>query len=217
VFALGSASTGYLGPTNDPKEHTLRWLTPLSILLAAAIFTVPAHGQQQAMTGGAHDFRADKSQGDLCGACHTPSAPGAERAMGWSRPLRGGYQVYDTLVNPDFKGGLVDLADGGQASLLCLSCHDGTVASGALADASVRGASALGADLRNDHPVGFSYSLSQMAKPRELLAVPASSLKLFGASRRVECPTCHDVHAGVGRPLLRISNDNSRLCLGCHT
>ncbi len=45
------------------------------------------------------------------------------------------------------------------------------------------------------------------------------AMKLFGAagSLQVECATCHDVHNDQGLTyLLRASNTNSALCLGCH-
>jgi predicted CXXCH cytochrome family protein len=73
----------------------------------------------------------------------------------------------------------------------------------------------LGTDLRNDHPVGFSYT-SSLAAGKVLARTPPAELRLYGTDRRLECATCHDVHAAGRLHLLRISTDNSALCIGCH-
>lgn len=69
-------------------------------------------------------------------------------------------------------------------------------------------------DLSNDHPVSFPWrSDFPGVEP-----VPTNTkLKLFGAAPgRMECSTCHDVHNNQYPPFLRMSNNNSDMCLACH-
>jgi predicted CXXCH cytochrome family protein len=203
-------------------------LVALAILLAAA---GTAHAQKSAMVGKGHDVRVAGDTGDLCAACHTPhNANATFQALLWNRslPAATSFQVYDAAVNPDFKGGAVSLAGGTQVSLLCLSCHDGTTALNTVLNPApgtnlkttrITGASLLGTDLRNDHPVAFSYDAAATAAGAKLVANPdITKVKLFGVtgSRRVECGSCHDAHSSAAA-FLRVPNTNSQLCLACHT
>jgi len=86
-----------------------------------------------------------------------------------------------------------------------------------------------GDDLTNDHPLGFSYSdvlLEPLAAAR-LFSVAqvgvrsSNSIKFFGASKKVECSTCHDPHVDSSvdtelKPFLVMSNTGSAICLSCH-
>jgi predicted CXXCH cytochrome family protein len=128
----------------------------------------------------------------------------------------------------------------GSESLLCLSCHDGSVAVNRYGNADQRAASrsgggptidadyavGLGGYLGNHHPVGFDYDAAQAADP-ELRPADAAHLgeagpvrrHLYGpASTRMECGTCHAVHnrGNTGPHLLWRSDTRSRLCLTCH-
>jgi len=205
--------------------------SPLLVALAIVLAAGTAYAQKSAMVGKGHDVRVTGDTGDLCSACHTPhNANATFQALLWNRslPTATSFQVYDSTVNPDFKGGAVSLAAGTQVSLLCLSCHDGTTALNtvlnpapgtALRTTRITGASLLGTDLRNDHPVAFSYDAAATAAGAKLIANPdITKVKLFGAtgSRRVECGSCHDAHS-TSAGFLRAPNTNSQLCLACHT
>ncbi len=109
----------------------------------------------------------------------------------------------------------------GPTSLICLSCHDGTVASSAIG-----GAHALLSGVRDgfdvpdgfvwrDHPIGVEYPAQKKGY------VPLSKIEAQGHIRlpaqRVECVSCHDPHNAAGEPyLLSVSNRRSALCLSCH-
>jgi predicted CXXCH cytochrome family protein len=203
----------------------------LAVLAIMLVTTGTAYAQKSAMVGGDHDVRVAGTTGDLCSACHTPhNANASFQALLWNRslPAATSFQVYDSTVNPDFKGGAVSLAGGTQVSLLCLSCHDGTTALNtvlqpapgtSLMTSKITGSSLLGTDLRNDHPVAFSYDAAATAPGAKLVANPdITKVKLFGAtgSRRVECGSCHDAHS-TAAAFLRTPNTNSQLCLACHT
>ncbi len=205
--------------------------SPVLVILAIVIATGTAYAQKSAMAGKGHDCRVAGDTGDLCSACHTPHGANATfQALLWNRalPVSTSFTVYDATVNPDFKGGAVNLAGGSQVSLLCLSCHDGTTALNTVLNAApatnlkttkITSASLLGTDLRNDHPVAFSYDASATAAGAKLVANPdITKVKLFGVtgSRRVECGSCHDAH-GTAAGFLRVPNTNSQLCLACHT
>lgn len=125
----------------------------------------------------------------------------------------------------------------------CLACHSpgaGIVGAGA-ADFTV---AAIGTDLRNDHPVGVTFPAqngpgTDFRTPSGIQGT-ASFFDVNGSGRmdsgdirlystngkaQVECASCHDPHgvpsAGRGSQFfptfLRMSNENSALCLTCHT
>lgn len=90
---------------------------------------------------------------------------------------------------------------------------------------------ALGNDLTNDHPIGFSYSAAATAlgaatlnaDPTTKTDISGRTVRLFGATQRMECSTCHDPHVNYNatgdttlRPFLVMSNSGSALCLACH-
>lgn len=100
-------------------------------------------------------------------------------------------------------------------------------------------ASTNGTNLTDDHPIGFSYTAAAAEKVGQLKPTPDAGIRLFGG--RVECSSCHNPHiyygsglAGSTRidyaslglyvddtqrertPFLTVSNNGSKLCLGCH-
>jgi len=107
------------------------------------------------------------------------------------------------------------------ASLLCLSCHDGVVASDVFTSshatqlASQSGNSRLGYDGLQGHPVGVTYPVGN-PKYHPAAAVTADGrIKL--PDGRVQCTSCHDPHnRGGHKGLLVKSDERSRLCLSCH-
>jgi predicted CXXCH cytochrome family protein len=122
----------------------------------------------------------------------------------------------------------------GGPSILCLSCHDGTVATnsyGVQADLKNGGAAKnigaslyakLGTDLSNHHPIGFDWPDS--ATDDEILPptspVPTTTLTINDLlwNGRMECTSCHDVHntKNKGNAFTWVMDTNSALCLTCH-
>ena len=70
-------------------------------------------------------------------------------------------------------------------------------------------------DLSNDHPVSFDWPTGLDTGLRDPTLV-APALRLFGAGRRVECATCHQVHDPTNVPFLAMANNGSAMCLECH-
>lgn len=164
------------------------------------------------LIGSKHDFSHDGAEPRaLCTPCHTPhltgsKAPLMDRRKRTSKPLRP-YQ--STRVELD------------SATLLCLSCHDGKIASDVYSRAHATslaqqlGASRLpGSGLRS-HPIGIEYPDND-AKYRPAAAVTAGGRAKL-PNGRVQCISCHDPHNGGGHEKFLISsNQRSRLCLTCH-
>lgn len=109
----------------------------------------------------------------------------------------------------------------GATSLICLGCHDGTVASSTIGTAHAmlagvrEGFEVPDGFVWRDHPIGVPYP------QRERGYVPRSRVEADGRIRlpegRVECVSCHDPHNAAGEPyLLAMSNRRSALCLACH-
>lgn len=116
----------------------------------------------------------------------------------------------------------------------------GAIRNGPNGTISTIGDSLNGTNLTDDHPIGFSYASAVADKPGTLLPTPATGIRLFNG--RVECSSCHNPHIYYGAglngstridfgtdygwpvdpkqraltPFLTISNQGSKLCLGCH-
>lgn len=221
--------------------------TCLFVTTAAAVDLVdsPHDLSTTSTNGGVHTDASDGSN-QLCVFCHTPHAA-VSSAYGplWNRNYTPGTFTYYT--SSTFDGGTISL---GSESYACLSCHDGSLALDNLVntpgtgteawvaggiytfvDPNARldadnkltaGPAAVGTDLSDDHPVGFTYATSAAADP-DILAAPGGAEILY--SGQMECATCHNVHdhdgggAGVDagyEAFLRGSMDQSQLCLDCH-
>ena len=127
-----------------------------------------------------------------------------------------------------------------EGSLICLSCHDGTIAVNSLNNLpgpegaglyGVPGGAGLdagglltssshafvGTDLRDDHPVGILYDstrdLDFHAKTGDGAQYPD---KLLDDGLYVECTSCHNPHDNTYSNFLTESNNNSTLCMRCH-
>jgi len=179
---------------------------------------------------------------ETCVFCHTPhNSTSDNEAPLWNRePLTKSFSLYASSTMD------ANVAMPTGPSLACLSCHDGTIAVDAfingqpgapkmmaIGDVYYPGSpygemgpnigegyagSAGPPNISNDHPVSFVYDALLAVKDGELadpLTLPPQ-LPLF--SGRMECATCHDVHATTpGIPkLLRMDNSGSALCMSCH-
>jgi predicted CXXCH cytochrome family protein len=127
----------------------------------------------------------------------------------------------------------------GSTSLLCLSCHDGSVAvnqygnsaqpttSQSTGVTTIAGPYQIGKDkyLGNHHPIGFNYDDVQAADVEirnadTVMLTPTTFVRdhLYTGGANMECGTCHSVHnkGNAGETLLWRSDQNSELCLTCH-
>jgi predicted CXXCH cytochrome family protein len=156
----------------------------------------------------------------ICIFCHTPHNAAPLTPL-WNKELEP--QVYTVYTSPTLRSG--PLAQPSGPTKLCLSCHDGTIAMGAVLNPAggitMAGSDYLppgslsnfGTDLSGHHPVSFPY---HTALPNaELVPSPPADLD-FGGQDEVHCITCHDPHNDTFGKFLLKDNRYSALCTTCH-
>jgi predicted CXXCH cytochrome family protein len=194
----------------------MRWpLLALPVLILASLECVHA-----GVVGTAHDLSVTgpvSETANACVFCHTPHSAVMTRAL-WNRELpTATYQLYESSTLG------VELQQPTGATRLCLSCHDGTLALGAMRMhpepglGLLTGPAVLGTDLSDDHPVSFVYD-SQTAALQPDLADPAmlpDAVRL-DSTEQMQCTTCHDPHEDRYPHFLVTDNAFSQLCVTCH-
>ncbi|MHC5100436.1 MAG: hypothetical protein ACYSOG_01210, partial [Planctomycetota bacterium] len=128
-------------------------------LLALVAITVPAFA---AITSSAHDFSGaswNTTDQDICGVCHTPHG-GTQQG---DAPLWGHAMITDTsgytMYSSDTMNYGADPNGPDGESLLCLSCHDGSLALDTGGSTTVMtGTAKVGPDLSGSHPISFVYA-----------------------------------------------------------
>jgi predicted CXXCH cytochrome family protein len=225
------------------------------VLLAVglALLGAPAWAQSgRTVVGSAHDLSrrgilppgADPSvmQSEVCIHCHASGHMGKGQGPLWSR--QSAPRVY-TPYSSETMHAHPGQPDG--SSKLCLSCHDGALATDAAATGiaapvsrpkavfrdpfgsalslPAAGAPVLGTDLSDDHPVSFVYD-STLALRDGQLALPEQTLSGLGGTiahdllddaRKVQCTSCHDPHDNARGQFLQLPAHDGRLCVVCHT
>ena len=156
----------------------------------------------------------------ICVFCHTPHNA-APRSPLWNKEIQP--RVYQVYTSPTLRAGPLPQPSG--PTKLCLSCHDGTIAMGAvlnpaggiemvgsgiLAPGSL---SNFGLDLSGHHPVSFPY---QTALPSNELAPSPPTQLIYGGQDEIHCITCHDPHNDLYGKFLRVDDRYSALCTTCH-
>ena len=156
----------------------------------------------------------------ICIFCHTPHNAAPDSPL-WNREIEP--QIYTVYASPTLVAGVLPQPSG--PTKLCLTCHDGTVAMGAVLNPpggiAMAGSDSLppgsladfGLDLSGHHPVSFSYldSLPNV----ELQPLPPDEL-VFGGGDELHCSTCHDPHNDQFGKFLVKDNRYSALCITCH-
>jgi predicted CXXCH cytochrome family protein len=125
----------------------------------------------------------------------------------------------------------------GSTSLLCLSCHDGSIAVNSWGNSSQPSSSQstgttfmapayqIGTNkaLTNHHPIGFNYLVVQagdieIRDPSTVMLTSNTFVIDHLYNENLECGSCHSVHnkGNSGEKLLWRSDQNSELCLTCH-
>jgi len=183
-----------------------------------------------AITGSPHDFSSGatwNSTGEICVPCHTPHHAMSTEAPLWNHEESvATYTMYDNTVSSTFDATPETEPDG--PSKLCLSCHDGTVGLGNFGPNTgntdyVTGTALLDTDLRDDHPVSFTYDDTLATTDGELYD-PTTQISGLGGTiaedmlfaGKVQCASCHDPHDNINTNFLLKSNASSLLCLTCH-
>lgn len=201
------------------------------VFLALAIYFIPGTVSSDTILDTKHNLSLSgpgpvksTTEGEICVFCHAPHHARRDIPYLWNRS--------DTTANYIPYQSSTLHATVGQptgASKLCLSCHDGTVALGALLTrpqevpfaGGIRfmpeGRAKLGTDLSDDHPVSFVFD-SALAVGNSELANPLNlppQVKL-DKNKELQCTACHDPHKDSNGKFLVMSNQYSGLCTTCH-
>lgn len=183
-----------------------------------------ARSYHPGVIGGPHDFTDIAGRaGSACNACHVPHIQAIRPVM------TGGATTQPAATQPAVEmyriaGQRKVFVPGrftpGPTSLICLGCHDGTVATSTIGSshallAGVREGFAVPDGFAwRDHPIGIRYP----SNPREYhpqAFVESKNVRL--PEGRLECISCHDPHnVGGYDGMLVMSNRRSALCLTCH-
>ncbi len=195
----------------------------------------------------AHDLSSNTTTGDttsdttqICVFCHTPHQDTGTKTILWNQTdsAAGSYGAYSSDTFDLGPSTALASTDTNNTSVLCMTCHDGTVAIGSLhnepfdavggtldltyggnvnASGLMTGNPNMGSDLSNDHPVNFSYT-DPTGVDDDLNDPTGISLPLFGTGGdEIQCGTCHNAHGGLAStPFLRLTMAASALCTECH-
>lgn len=202
----------------------------LTVLLMTSLLSISAQRVYADIVNSKHNLSVSgpgtvkaQSETRVCVFCHTPhnAVPAAPL---WNRNDSGSsytpYTSSTAVASPGQPTG---------SSILCLSCHDGTIALGDVISESAliamagglnampAGPGRLGTDLSDDHPISFVYS-SVLASTRGELADPATltgDVKL-DAGGQLQCSSCHDAHNDANGKFLVVDNTGGALCTSCH-
>ncbi|WP_223550803.1 cytochrome c3 family protein [Aestuariivivens sp. NBU2969] len=173
-------------------------------------------------SNGTYTFADSQNVGDgngVCAVCHTPHNSVTTLPLWDHAASSSAFTEYTSITNT--LDGTFTAVSG--ASALCLSCHDGTANMDNYSKSDNAGIAMtdgvpgdFGTDLSNDHPISISYPADNVAATQQMDF--ASNLPAgFLFNNNVECASCHSLHnPAVAQKLLRVSNDNSALCLECH-
>ena len=197
------------------------------IFLISSLLAVGSVANAQ-LAGSDHDFTNESwnNTGEMCVPCHTPhGAPTSVVGFSgllWNHTVTSAtFQMY-TSVTLD---GAIDTAPTG-SSLLCLSCHDGTVGlgdfGGQTGTSPISGNELIGTDLRGEHPISVVYDPvadTGLHPTSNTLGGGQTILSVLEGGKMM-CSSCHDVHnspnEAFGSHLLRDTMAGSALCLDCH-
>ncbi len=207
---------------------SLHTLSGAIVLLLLA----PAAGAQAAISGTAHDFsgRGWTADNQICVVCHVPHNPVTNLnplVLLWNHDATTAtFQPYQSNWMSQTPG------QPGPASIRCLSCHDGTVATDSFSGRIGTSFLTFGnpgfidTDLRDDHPVGMEWTHRDFTRLacsncHNMHSNPSFVSPLVFYDKFIECGTCHEPHGVTpanpgGSNFLRISTQNSAICQHCH-
>ena len=204
------------------RYPVLQWLTVLlGLLLPLTVAATIANTPHNLSSSGPGSIRAS-NEDRICIFCHTPHNA-SPRGPLWNRDDPGfTYTPYTSSTAHAVTGQPTG------SSILCLSCHDGTIALGKIVNPNLTipmlgstympsGPYRLGQDLSDDHPISFAYTQT-LATQNGQLVNPSSltgSVKL-DSTGQLQCTSCHDPHNNDQGKFLVMSNLRGALCIVCH-
>jgi predicted CXXCH cytochrome family protein len=214
-------------PEGKPVRKALIRLIVLAIAGAAPS---GASGQTGSILSSPHNLSASgpgairaSSEQEICIFCHTPHNASPIQPV-WNRNMPvSAYTVYSSNsleASPGQPTG---------SSKLCLSCHDGSIAVGSVLSREQPiamaggvttvppGASNLGTDLSDDHPISFIYDQNLVGRDPKIKPPSMLPQKVkLDARGEMQCTSCHDAHDNSNGKFLVMNNAQSQLCNACH-
>lgn len=164
----------------------------------------------------------------VCVVCHAPHGTAGAGTLLWNRTYSGGssYVMYGAAsagLAGTTAAGTATNTTPGSVSILCLSCHDGTVgleqyAGNSTGTTVMTGAAAIGVDLNQEHPIGVPYTAGAGFNPTTTSFGATNTIADVLVGGDVECNTCHDVHdsEALAERFLRVTLAQSAICTACH-
>ncbi|HAM73406.1 MAG TPA: cytochrome C [Verrucomicrobiales bacterium] len=201
------------------------------LLLLPLLLLLPAGLRGDTILASKHDLSVvgpgpikASSESDVCVFCHTPHRGTGDLPL-WNHTLSTAtYTPYSSSTTK------ATIGQPTGSSKLCLSCHDGTVALGMIANRSrpiemrngvvnlPAGPSNLGTDLSDDHPISFLYDSSLVAADGHLKDPSTLTHKArLDHNNQVQCTSCHNAHDNQYGKFLVQNNQGSALCINCHS
>ncbi len=199
------------------------------ILIFTFLFSFPMLIYAQSIVNTVHNLSISGTgsikatqESEICIFCHTPHHSSPRKPL-WNRQDPG---VTYTLYNSSTIDASPGQPDG--ASILCLSCHDGTIAIGSVLSRTTpiemaggvstmpAGPTNLSTDLSDDHPVSFIYNTTLASLDNELVDPTTLTGPVTLESEKVQCTSCHDPHVDIYEKFLVASTRYSELCIFCH-
>ena len=205
-----------------PQFSRLLLQLTLLTLFSGSVYAGIASTKHNLSVTGTGNIKASSEQ-EICIFCHTPHNASPQSPL-WNRASSGSvYTPYNSSTIFSSPGQPTG------ASMLCLSCHDGTIALGSVLSRTndivmnngvttmPQGRTLIGTDLSDDHPVSFDYTPG-LASQRGELANPdtlTGPVKV-DKSGQMQCTSCHDPHNDNNGKFLVMQNTASALCQTCH-
>jgi predicted CXXCH cytochrome family protein len=204
----------------------------LKLAALAALFAVASTANAAGVADTKHNLAGTGTSGDdngqMCVYCHAPHTDSTDTSPPlWNHTAT--VALY-TMYTSGTMNMILAANTPGTESLVCLSCHDGTVALDSILNTPEDGWAAspstsmdsgaagyMGTNLKSEHPIGVTYDVSLDTDFDSITDAQTDKIVFFGGStNQVECASCHAVHDYSNVPFLRLSNDDSALCLACH-
>ena len=162
------------------------------------------------------------SESEICIFCHTPHNSSTRTPLWNKNDPALTYTLYSSTTQQSTS----QTPDGG--SLLCLSCHDGTIALGDVLSRTEiiaftggitvmpSGRTDLTKFLADDHPISILYDAALASADPELADPSTLTGPVQLKDSKVQCTSCHDPHDDLIGNFLVESNQYSQLCEHCH-